>query len=356
MADSARVRAIDWLRGLAVLVMMQTHALSLLRPDLHTGPLFSRLQWIDGLVAPAFILAAGFSMALTQVRAAASASTSPGARGRRLRRTLRRLGEIYLVATLMQWMWFPLLREPKWLLRIDILMCIALSLTLALPILVLLAPRPRALSWVSLALAALVFGVAPLGENVPGVLNHFLSHKSGSMFPLLPWAGYVYLGAAVGAATAAGGSRSAALWLLGIAIAGIAIWSATPFFQGLYGPHDFWVTNPANCARRFTQVSLIALVLLGAETLFRGAWQRSLPIRFVEVFGASSLAAYFFHEALLFYRIRGLSFHALWGDRATWPQYWGLVAPLIAMTFVLTWLADRAYQRLGLGGRAPVSR
>ena len=63
-----RIRAIDWLRGLAVLLMIQTHALALLRPELRSGALFDSLQWVDGLVAPSFILAAGFSMALTQVR------------------------------------------------------------------------------------------------------------------------------------------------------------------------------------------------------------------------------------------------------------------------------------------------
>src|SRR5438552_19197661 len=112
-----RIRAIDWLRGLAVLFMIQTHALALLRPELRAGALFSTLQWIDGLVAPSFILAAGFSMALTQVRAAAQ----PGARWPRFRRTLRRLGEVLAVATLVNWAWFPLVREPRWILRMDIL-------------------------------------------------------------------------------------------------------------------------------------------------------------------------------------------------------------------------------------------
>ena len=346
MADSQRVRAFDWLRGIAVLVMIQTHALSLLRPDLHAGGLFERLQWIDGLVAPAFIFAAGFAMALTQVRAAASVDSSPGARARRFRKTLRRIGEVIAVATLMQWMWFPLVQEPKWLLRIDILMCIALSLLIALPILSVLAPRPRLLSLVALALAALVFGIAPLGEGIGGFWGHFLSNKSGSGFPLLPWAGYVYLGAAVGAATALGGRRAAALWLLGICAAGIAIWIATPFFQSAYGAHDFWVTNPANCARRFTQVTGVALLLLALERVAGATLQRSIPIRFIEVFGTSSLAGYFYHESLLFYRIGGVSFHALWGDKTDWPVYWGLVALLIAMTFALTWLTDRLYRRV----------
>ena len=55
MPQNSRIQAFDWLRGIAVLVMIQTHALSLLRPELRSGPLWMRLQWIDGLVAPAFI-------------------------------------------------------------------------------------------------------------------------------------------------------------------------------------------------------------------------------------------------------------------------------------------------------------
>ena len=130
-----RVRAFDWLRGIAVLVMIQTHALALLRPSLRQGSFWQTLQWIDGLVAPSFILAAGFALALVQVRSA----TQPGGRGRRVRRTLRRLGEVLAVGTLVNWMWFPIFREPRWIFRVDILQCIGLALLIALPAMALLA-------------------------------------------------------------------------------------------------------------------------------------------------------------------------------------------------------------------------
>src|SRR5256712_4258447 len=205
----SRIRAIDWLRGLAVLLMIQTHALALLRPELRSGGLFDSLQWVDGLVAPAFILAAGFSMALTQVRAA-SAPGAAEARRRRMLRTLRRLAEVLLVGILVNWMWFPIFREPRWILRMDILPCIGLSLLLALPILFALAPHPRALRWASLLLAAAVFGVSPLAEPLVPPWNRFLNQHSDAAFPLLPWPGYVYLGAAIGSATAEKGPRGAA--------------------------------------------------------------------------------------------------------------------------------------------------
>ena len=85
---------------------------------------------------------------------------------------------------------------------------------------------------------------------------------------------------------------------------------------------------------------LFAIVLLAVERTWK-----SVPVRFIEVFGTSSLAGYFFHEMLLFFRIRGFCFEAVWGNRLSWPQYWPVLALLIACTFVLTWLTDRLYRR-----------
>ena len=101
--------------------------------------------------------------------------------------------------------------------------------------------------------------------------------------------------------------------------------------------------NPANSARRWTQVCLLALALLAVEQGVSGNWRSSAPVRFVEVFGMSSLAGYFFHEMLLFFRIFGFSFESRWGKACSWPQYAALTALLAACTFALTWLTDRVY-------------
>jgi uncharacterized membrane protein len=331
--------AFDWLRGIAVIVMIQTHALTLLRPELRAGALWERLQWIDGLVAPAFIFSAGFSLALVQVRGA-----TQGARWPRVRKTLRRLGEVLLVATLVNWMWFPLLREPRWIFRVDILHCIGLSLLIALPILAALAPRPLVLRWVALGLAAVAFGLSPFAEHVRGPLASLANGSTGSVFPLLPWAGYVYLGASAGATAASGDTGALARWTAGLLAAGIALWLLTPQLSAAYPPHEFWVTNPANHARRWTQVCALVLLFMAVERS-QGRWRVSAPVRFVEVFGTSSLAGYFFHQMLLYKQIGGFSFDVLWGKRCDWTQYTLLTILLIACTFVLTWATDRVYRR-----------
>ncbi|HEX8825464.1 MAG TPA: heparan-alpha-glucosaminide N-acetyltransferase domain-containing protein [Archangium sp.] len=66
-----RVRAIDWLRGIAVLFMIQCHALVLLRPELRQSHTTKLLLKLDGLVAPAFLFSAGFALAMLLVRSAA---------------------------------------------------------------------------------------------------------------------------------------------------------------------------------------------------------------------------------------------------------------------------------------------
>jgi uncharacterized membrane protein len=101
-----RVRAIDWLRGIAVLFMIQCHALVLLRPELRQSHTTKLLLKLDGLVAPAFLFSAGFALAMLLVRSAAG-----GRRGDRFGRNLKRALQVLGVATLVNWMWFPLLRR-----------------------------------------------------------------------------------------------------------------------------------------------------------------------------------------------------------------------------------------------------
>src|SRR5512132_1090749 len=67
-SPQARVRAFDWLRGLAALVMVETHAMVLLRKELLATHVAGVLDCVNGLVAPSFIFAAGVSLALVQVR------------------------------------------------------------------------------------------------------------------------------------------------------------------------------------------------------------------------------------------------------------------------------------------------
>jgi uncharacterized membrane protein len=352
-----RVFAFDWLRGLAVLVMIQTHALVLLRLELHADAGFRWLQRLDGLVAPSFIFSAGFALALVQVRAARAQAGLP-ARLFMAKKSLRRIGEVLLVAALVNTIWFHAWRAPRWLLRVDILQCIALSLLLALPVVVALAHRPWVLRWVLLGLALLIFGVSPLAETVTGIFSLVLNTRPGvlddtlgSPFPLLPWSGYVFLGASFGA-TVGALEREAQLWrwlgLLGAL--GAALWAFEDFFRQLYPPHDFWVTNPANAAQRWTLVLGLVSLLRVLEVRWPSA-TGSRAATLLGGLGASSLSAYFFHEMLLFEHHVGV-FKKLFGERCSWALFWPVLLALIGLTWACVKLWERLAPRLAAAVRA----
>jgi uncharacterized membrane protein len=337
-----RVRAIDWLRGIAVLFMIQTHALSLLTPELRKSVWVGRLLKVDGLVAPAFIFSAGFATALLMVRSAAG-----GVLRERVGRNLRRIAEVLAVATLVNWAWFPLLREPVWILRMDILQCVGVCLLLVLPVAALLASRPHVLGAVTFVLAMAVFAVAPLGELVQGPWATLTNKSSFAPFPLLPWLGFAWLGAFAGTLAGAWGRAGLARALVVLMALGLLGAVAGDFLYSLYPPHRFFVANPSNSAARFGWVCAVLLGLLWLEGRVPAGARPSRTRRFIEVFGTSSLSAYFFHEMLLFYRIGGVfSFQRFWGDKSGWLGFWLLLAALIALTFALCVMTDRVVRRV----------
>ena len=340
----ARIRAFDWLRGLAVLVMIETHSMVLLRQELLATPGAGVLDYVNGLVAPSFIFAAGFSLALVQVRSASSS----GPRSTRVLRSLRRIGEVLAVGTLVNWVWFPISIEPGWLLRIDILQCIGLTLLLALPFDVALAPRPRALAIASLLVALGLFLLSPFADGVTGPLQD-LFNKDGprrTVFPLLPWAGWAFLGGAVGATAARGSAAQVRRVVLGIGIGSALAFALKPLWLAIYPPHAFWVTDPANTGARGLAVMPLLLLLLAIEARVPSRARRSPLVWLLELFGTSSLAAYFFHEMLLYYEVRGVSLARVAGGRFGWAGFVGLTLLVVAATAALAWATDRVYRRL----------
>src|SRR4051812_48724109 len=182
--------------------MIQCHAMVLMLPALRTTHAFRVLVRIDGLVAPAFILAAGFSLGLVLVRAAAQGKLRD-----RVKKTSKRVAEVFAVAAAYTIVFLYGLHTLESWNKVEILHCIALSLVVCLTLAATLAPRPLALSLVAPALGYLVFALSPFAEHTTGALGHLVNPNSGSMFPLCPWMGYALIGLAMGAESARTGAR-----------------------------------------------------------------------------------------------------------------------------------------------------
>jgi uncharacterized membrane protein len=332
-SSHTRIDAFDWLRGLAVVVMIQTHARSLLLPQLRETETYRQLDRIDGLVAPAFLLTAGFALALTHQR------------GARWQHSLRRIGKVLAVATLVNALWFDLLVEPLKLLRLDILHCIGLSLLAALGVLTMSQRKMLLAASAFAGLSCVVLLGSPLLEHVTPALALFVNEQSGALFPLFPWSAYVFLGALFGVLTASKPQRLPVFLTAGIAFAA-SLYAAKEPLRALYPAHNFLRTNPFMAAERLVLVLTLLLALHHFQTFF----ERRRAFQFLRRFGSNSLSAYFFHEMLLFHRRLGpLCFENNFYQRANWWQYALLVVALVVMTVLLCDGFEWAKKRLWVG-------
>jgi peptidoglycan/LPS O-acetylase OafA/YrhL len=94
----------------------------------------------------------------------------------------------------------------------------------------------------------------------------------------------------------------------------------------------------------------VLLLLSFIEARVPAGARRSPAVWLLELFGTSSLAAYFWHEMLIYYEVRGVSLVRIAGGRCGWVGFAGLVVVLVAATALLSWLTDRVYRRLDRRG------
>jgi predicted acyltransferase len=197
-----RVVFVDGLRLVAALQMVQGHTLdALLAEDLRHGLAFRVWTFVRGLTSPAFLLSAGLAFAL----ATATPLGLAEGRSRRLLRAIQLLVLGYLMhAPLGILLGDPWREAARQALLVDVLQCIGVCLLLLeLGCGWLRGRAGRA--WLGAGLGSLCFALGPWSERiVPSGLwwpaLNYLSAQRGSLFPLLPWAGFVFWGLALGQA------------------------------------------------------------------------------------------------------------------------------------------------------------
>ncbi len=352
MAEKTKPRLvhIDWMRGLACLLMFQTHCYdSWLGGDARSSTFFRWSQLGGTLPAPLFLFLAGISFALVtdKLRQRGVAANEIA------RTTIRRGAEIFGLGLLFRAQEF-LLGQPgaPWtdLLRVDVLNIIGLSMILmglvcrlagaAAPnnaaasglgsevASSLASTRVRARTVVAAAIVALAIALATpplwtthrprwlpwfLESYVNGV--HTFSEPQAWLFPLFPWAAFAFVGLAVGFLLLGNWPRrreASAFALVGaggLAIAALASWlDAQP--RQLYAVYDFWHTSPNFSLIR---VGLLLAVLFGSYAWCRwgaGQWGFS-PLAQL---GQTSLLVYWVHIEFVYGRFsilpkRAMSIH-----------------------------------------------
>ncbi len=310
-----RLAYIDWMRGLACVLMFQTHCYdSWLGGPARKSTFFMWSQLGGTLPAPLFLFLAGISFALVTDKL-----RQRGADPNRVARTtILRGAEIFGLGLLFRVQEY-LLGYPwaPWtdLLRVDILNTIGLSMML-MGIVCRLAGGGRRHSAAVAAGVALAIALAtpllwtswrlrglpwPLESYVNGV--HTFKQPQAWLFPVFPWTGFAFAGLATGFMLVSDWVRkreAKAFALLGGA--GIAIAAAARGFdhhpRQLYAVYDFWHTSPNFFLIR---VGLLLVILLGVYAWCRwgGAQWGFSPI--IQL-GQTSLLVYWVHIEFVYGR------------------------------------------------------
>ncbi len=300
--ERSRVAFVDWLRLVAALQMISGHTLdAVLADELRTGAIYGLWVQLRGLTAPAFLVASGISFALASKLDDDGAYRALRARdGARLRRVVRSAWLVVL-GTLLHAL------DAPWI--VDVLHCIGATL-LGLDLLVTLLPRSRQVGLASLMIGAALVALAAPIDHAIGAEAHagparlvlaWLDHDGGSLFPLVPWAAYVFLGVAIARVALPEGartpSRTSAARLAAIALSALLLarglevagaWGIVPAATA-----SDWSSHPAVVLER------LGLVLLTASLLSVVAARARLPAALTALAG-ETLALYVVHLLVLY--------------------------------------------------------
>jgi uncharacterized membrane protein len=294
----SRIVFLDWLRGLAAIVMLQGHTFdSLLKPELREQPAFIFSQFFGGQAAAIFLFLTGITFGLGMNRR----DDLPA--WERITGALRRARYLFLLAIAFRLqMWIFAWPKQPWtdLLHVDVLNL--MGATAALLSVTALARGTQRVRWAVLAGIALA-ALAPVmsgletGRIASAVRDYFVPSASFSIFP---WGSYLAFGLAAGSAVPlvrraewSGVMQWAALCGFALLIGG-RYFSNLPF--SIYSNSNFWLNSPALVACKLGITLLLGSGAFVWTEYFSEGWS------WVRLLGTTSLAVYWVHVELLYGR------------------------------------------------------
>lgn len=291
---------LDWLRGIAVLIMIEGHTFdSWTREADQSQTAYRWAMVVAGFGAPVFLFLAGITLTL-----AAAARLKRGLTvGDATRSALQRGAWILALAFLFRLQSLVVSGGsfPRSLLKVDILNIMGVSMLVGA-----LAWGAASTRWRRTALfAALTVTVAMLTPLVrhsavltvlPDPLEAYLRPLQGlTTFSLFPWAGFFSAGCIAGTWLASRPTEMDGSVMRWIAAAGTAATLGgygLSFLPSIYARADFWTTSPSFFLLR---VGVLLLTLAAAEAASR-LWRS--PV--LEEFGRASLFVYWIHVELVY--------------------------------------------------------
>jgi uncharacterized membrane protein len=320
-----RRQYIDWLRGVAVLVMIMWHSIDSWHTSTdRTTAAFLTIMFLAGWAAPLFLFLAGLSLAL-----AGEKRVEGGVPRDTVAAVLARRGwQVFLLAHLFRFQSFVSNPRASWsaILKPDILNVLGLGLVItAYGWRRAVSPRQRLL-WLLLPAIVVAVILAPWAPTwrwptlLPPRLEAYIRPVGNQgVFSLFPTIGYVFAGGFVGVLLASGVLRGAeGRFHRSATLAGLALVAAGAAVE------TFWTM----AAARWLQPAAVVAWRTGAMLVLLALsywWLRGRTVSTFHplvVFGQTSLFVYWVHVELAY---GGASF-ALW---RTLTLPWAVAAYLV---------------------------
>jgi uncharacterized membrane protein len=339
-----RLAYIDWLRGLACVVMFQTHCYDSWLGGAARDGKFIRWSQLGGtLPAPLFLFLAGISCALLTGRMR-DRGNAPGAIART---TILRGAEVFGLGLLFRLQEF-VLGQPgaPWtdLLRVDVLNVIGISLMLMGAVNFLARGRAANVALAAAVAGAISLATPPLWTTwrpqfLPWFLESYVNgvHTFGKpqpwLFPIFPWAAFAFAGLAAGLLLfsewpAKNPGRATALF----GAAGVGLFflsSRLDKLPAFYSVYDYWHTSPNFFLAR---VGVLLIVLwIGYAWCRWGLGQ--IGFSPLMQLGQASLLVYWVHLEFVYGRLSILPKRA----EPVWVASLGLLVITAAMVALATW-------------------
>ena len=329
-AAKSRLAYIDWMRGLACVLMFQTHCYdSWLSPRPARAAFSCTRSWAEPSPRRCFCFSPESRSPWSRKNCARKIS-----RRRRLpARTIRRGAEIFgfgllfrLQEFVVAWGWAP----KSDLLRVDILNTIGLSMMLMgivcwLVLAVRRGPGTRLALVLTAAGTALLISLLspllwttwrpdwlpwPLESYVNGV--HNLGTPQAGLFPVFPWTAFAFAGLAAGFILQSSWAREQgprAFFSLGLAGGVLIVFArwldAQP--RQLYSTYDYWHTSPSFFLIRVGML----LVILTASYAWCGWGAGQWGFSPLILLGQASLLVYWVHIEFVYGRVSILPKHMM---------------------------------------------
>jgi len=333
---TGRLAFIDWMRGLAAVIMLQGHTFhSFTRNDLRGGGPYLLSQFIGGLPPAMFLFLTGITFAFLM-----HSKERQGVSGRqKLLAALRRSGYLFLLAFLfrIQLYIFGYPSSPaSELLKVDILNCMGMAMLLFAPMAFFsTVERIRLCTVLGIVVAALSPLITALDNPRVPWLVHAYFFPSLNYFGFFPWAAFLAFGMAAGSILRTVNPEQmnrAMLWAMSI---GVGLVIAAQYLSNLpysfYPKSDYWLNSPGLTASKLGIVlCILALSFLWVNA---GAPQRWSLFRQL---GTTSLLVYWVHIELVYGRWFGF-----WKEALTVQQVVFFSIALIGLMTLLSILRTR---------------